>query len=92
MAHDTGVKCYCVNNHNPNPKELHFHHDWPLSAGGPDTEDNLRALCPTTHANVHELWRMYEKIGGAPPWNILRRYSNFTRRVVEHGRKLRDEA
>ncbi|MGI9157105.1 MAG: hypothetical protein ACR2FG_10770, partial [Marmoricola sp.] len=32
---------------------------------GPDTPDNQAALCPTTHANTHELLRLMLRAGRA---------------------------
>lgn len=65
--------------------ELHRHHVWPLSEGGPDTPENLLWLCPTMHVNVHELWRHWKAHGGEPPWEIRRNYSYYCRGVVEEG-------
>lgn len=92
MSHDTDAHCHCVTKHNPKPAELHRHHVWPLGEGGPDVDANLLWLCPTTHANVHELWRIYKKHNGRPPWTLLRTYSDYARRVVEEGRRQMQEA
>lgn len=81
--------CKCVGKHIPKPMELHKHHIWPLGEGGPDNRENLLLLCPTTHANVHRLWRAYEKYNGRPPWDMLKNYSEYCRWVVERGRELR---
>lgn len=88
MAHDHGRTCLCVTDHRPRPDELHAHHIWPLSKGGPDTDTALLWLCPTMHVNVHELWRMWDRWGGPPPWPVLRTYSPYCRDVVTHGRAL----
>lgn len=63
MSHDTGRVCLCVAEHRPAPLELHLHHIWPLGLGGPDTPENVVALCPTTHANTHELFRLLARDG-----------------------------
>ncbi len=55
----------CVAEHRPEPLEPHRHHILPKSDGGPDTEDNLVTLCPTTHANAHDLLRLIRKRRGA---------------------------
>lgn len=86
------VQCACVGKHIPKAMELHKHHVWPLGEGGPDTKENLLLLCPTTHANVHRLWRLYEKHNGRPPWDMLKNYSEYTRSIVEKGRELRRAA
>lgn len=85
----TKATCHCVGKHIPKAMELHKHHVWPLGEGGPDTRENLVILCPTTHSNVHRLWRLYEENGGRPSWDVLRGYSEFAREVVEKGRELR---
>lgn len=87
-GHDTGQKCICVANHNPNPMELNRHHIWPLGMGGPDTEENTVWLCPTAHANVHELLRAYIRYEGSPPWEIRRQFSPYIRAIAEEGYKL----
>ncbi len=56
-AHDEGQTCLCMVTHRPHPLELHRHHRWPLYLGGSDDEANIVWLCPTAHANVHELLR-----------------------------------
>ncbi len=83
-SHDTGQRCRCVAVHRPSYDELHSHHVWPLGEGGPVTGERLW-LCPTMHINVHELWRLYAKHGGSPPWSLLRKYSRYCRSVVERG-------
>ena len=84
--------CKCVGKHIPRAMELHKHHIWPLGEGGPDTKANLLLLCPTTHSNVHMLWRLYEDYNGRPPWDILKNYSEYCRSIVEKGRELRRQA
>jgi hypothetical protein len=44
--------------------ELHRHHVLPLASGGPDVAANLVWLCPTAHANAHELLRLIVKRQG----------------------------
>lgn len=78
-------KCVCVNKHVPEPRELHRHHVWPLGEGGPDKSSNLRWLCPSTHSNVHRLWREWDAAGGQPPWEVRRDYSYYTRGLVAEG-------
>lgn len=78
-------KCRCVQRHVPEPRELHRHHIWPLSEGGPDTKINLRWVCPTSHASIHRLWREYDKVGGEPVWDVRRIYSPYVRKLVADG-------
>ncbi len=61
MSHDHDEVCRCAPQHRPPPLELHRHHRFPLYLGGPDTLDNIVIVCPTTHANVHELLRLMVK-------------------------------
>jgi hypothetical protein len=89
---DPRYNCKCVTKHVPKALELHKHHVWPLGEGGPDIKSNLVILCPTTHSNVHRLWRLYEETEGRPPWEILRNYSEYTRAIVEKGREERRRA
>lgn len=84
-GHDDGQHCHCVSDHNPNPMELNRHHIWPLYAGGPDEDWNIVWLCPTTHVNVHELLRAWEKYEGEPPWDIRKHFSHYTRSLAEEG-------
>lgn len=63
MSHDADEICLCVAEHRPPPLEYFEHHVWPSGMGGPDTADNRVFVCPTTHANVHELLRMMVKAG-----------------------------
>ena len=84
-GHDADQRCVCVADHNPNPMELNRHHVWPLAEGGPDTDDNVVWLCPTSHANVHELLRAWLRYEGRPPWAIRKRFSAYIRGLAESG-------
>jgi hypothetical protein len=79
--------CRCVVEHNPTQleNEAEGHHRWPKAYGGPDVPENMDWLCPTTHTKVHNLWREYARANGRPPWEILRRYSQFVRDNVAQG-------
>lgn len=77
--------CPCVANHTPEPRELHRHHVWPLGKGGPDVRENLRWLCPTSHASAHRLWRAYDAAGGTPPWAVRAPYGRYVRQLVADG-------
>lgn len=63
MSHDEDAVCRCVAEHRPPVLEYAYHHILPKSLGGPDDPDNLVALCPTAHANVHELLRLMCRSG-----------------------------
>lgn len=84
-GHDVGEHCACVNNHNPNPMELHQHHIWPMGMNGPDVEDNVVWLCPTSHVNVHELLRAWVKYESKPPWSIRKFFSPYIRALAAEG-------
>lgn len=85
QSHDAGRRCVCVTEHRPRPDELHSHHVWPLSEGGTDETSEMLWLCPTMHVNVHELWRLFKRHEGRPPWPVLRYYSQYCRQVVQRG-------
>lgn len=63
MSHDEGRTCPCVAEHRPSPLELHRHHVLPVYLGGSDTEGNVVYICPTTHTNTHELFRILMRDG-----------------------------
>jgi hypothetical protein len=88
-------RCVCVTQHRPEPVILHSHHVWPLGEGGPDIQANLLWVCPSTHSNIHELWRLLVKAGksGVPlPWREHRLYSEYVRGVVARGYAQAKEA
>ena len=62
-GHDVEAWCACVAEHRPPYLELHAHHVWPKEYGGTDDTSPMLWLCPTTHANVHELLRMMLRAG-----------------------------
>lgn len=84
-GHDVGKYCQCVTNHTPAPQELHRHHVVPLYAGGENAESNLEWVCPTTHANIHELLRAWEKYEGEPPWEIRKYFNPYVRELARRG-------
>lgn len=55
--------CRCVSRHHPQPRYNHMHHIIPLSWGGSDGPENLAALCPTSHENLHMTLRAWIKAG-----------------------------
>jgi len=63
MAHDTAAACECVAEHRPPVLEHERHHRFPLGMGGTDDPDNLVFVCPTAHANIHELLSLMVKAG-----------------------------
>lgn len=85
MSHDSHGECICVKDHNPEPQELNRHHIWPKAEGGPDEEWNLVWLCPTSHVNVHELLREYDRVDGEPSWLIRRHFNPYIRRLAARG-------
>lgn len=85
----TTISCQCVGKHIPKAMELERHFIWPLEEGGPAHRSNTITICPTTHSNIHKLWKIYEAKRGRPSWEILKNYSEFVREVVERGRELR---
>ncbi len=61
MSHDDGASCGCVADHRPPVLEYQRHHILPLYLGGEDDPGNLVWLCPSSHANTHELLRLMVK-------------------------------
>lgn len=55
--------CRCVKNHTPQVTRTHIHHIWPLGLGGPDTKENKKPLCPTTHGEVHLILEAFQRKG-----------------------------
>jgi hypothetical protein len=64
MAHDSEAVCLCVAEHRPSVLEYERHHVTPLYLGGL-TSGEVVWLCPTTHANCHELLRLMLRLGRA---------------------------
>ncbi len=62
MAHDSDASCLCVAEHRPPVLEYERHHVLPLYLGGL-TDDETAWVCPSTHANVHELLRLMLRLG-----------------------------
>ena len=57
MSHDSGAVCRCVVEHRPSVLEYERHHVLPLYLGG-TTDGETVWVCPSTHANCHELLRL----------------------------------
>jgi len=47
--------CLCPEHHDVTD----LHHVVPISEGGPNTEENLMAVCPTCHAKIHRIRNRY---------------------------------
>lgn len=62
MSHDADAVCRCVAQHRPPVLEYERHHRLPLYLGGLKTDETVW-LCPTAHANVHELLRLMLRAG-----------------------------
>ncbi len=62
MAHDSDAKCLCVAEHRPSVLEYERHHVLPIYLGG-DSNGDIAWVCPTAHANCHELLRMMLRHG-----------------------------
>ncbi len=82
-GHDAGRICKCVKRHSPSPAELHRHHAWPLSMGGPE-KGEAAWLCPTSHVDCHELIRRWIQYNGQPPWEIRRYFGRYVQGLAEH--------
>ncbi len=62
MAHDSAAVCPCVAEHRPPVLEFFGHHVLPLYLGGL-TSGETAWVCPSTHANCHELLRLMLRLG-----------------------------
>lgn len=62
-TYEPSAHCKCVSEHRPAVLQYQSHHIFPTGMGGPDSADNRVWLCPTAHANVHELLRLILKAG-----------------------------
>lgn len=71
--------------HIPAPHLNHEHHIWPLGDGGPDDPGNIVVVCPTGHANIHALLRLYKSYGGKPPYSETRAFAFGEREYAERG-------
>jgi hypothetical protein len=49
--------CLCPEHHDV----VDLHHVVQISEGGPNTEDNLMAVCPTCHAKIHRIRNRYSE-------------------------------
>jgi hypothetical protein len=72
---ETAQPCTIHSMHKPHPYVNHRHHVWPLGEGGPDTQDNQIVVCPTGHANIHEVIRLHKLYMGRPPYSEVKRFS-----------------
>ncbi len=62
MSHDAGAVCVCVFEHRPPVLEYERHHILPLYLGGEHDGETVW-VCPSTHANCHELLRLMLRDG-----------------------------
>lgn len=51
------------------PLELEHHHIQPQQYDGPSAPENLVWVCPTTHANIHEILREIIRRKGYLSWS-----------------------
>lgn len=96
MSHDadphshlltTSQPCQVHNRHTPEPHVNHRHHVWPKGDGGPDIEDNIIAVCPSGHYNIHELLKEFKIHSGNLPYSVTRTYTYGERKYAELGYK-----
>lgn len=81
----TDEPCTFHRQHLPEPHINHRHHVWPLGDGGPDTAENRVVICPTGHANVHDLLTQYRLHAGVVSYSVTRRYSRAERALAKTG-------
>lgn len=58
--------CKCVTHHNPKIAAVDVHHILPIEHGGTTTIENVIAVCPNTHRNVHLYLAHLIETGGRP--------------------------
>lgn len=85
VFHDPDVSCPCSANHTPKAVTFDLHHLIPLSWGGPDTDENSRVICPTTHRHVHLLLTRWRKLMEEPSWEFRQHFGPFARQLAEEG-------
>lgn len=82
--------CVCVRRHVPHPRFNHLHHIIPLAWGGTDAPDNVVALCPSSHENIHMTLRRWVKAGHPTRTNFTPYVLDLTMRAweshLEHAR------
>lgn len=71
----TQQPCELHSRHIPEPHHNHVHHVWPLGRGGPAIAENRIVVCPTGHANIHQLLIEYFTFRGQVPFFILRTFA-----------------
>ncbi len=81
----TSQPCEVHTSHAPTPRVNHKHHVWPLGKGGPDIPENIIVVCPTGHANIHDLLREYEVNLGRVTYTTSRRYARGEARIAKLG-------
>lgn len=72
-GHDNGGRCVCVAEHRPAVLEPDWHHVLPIAMGGENTRAGVAGgngvwLCPTAHANTHEILREVLRAAGSLTW------------------------
>jgi len=77
--------CQIHKQHYPVPRTSVRHHIWPVEHGGPDTEDNVVYVCPTSKGNLEQLLQEYLWSQGQAPQLFTRRYSQKERELAELG-------
>lgn len=81
----TTQPCLVHKIHKPESHLNHQHHVWALGDGGPDIPDNLVVICPTGHANVHDLLKHFKIFMGKVPYDVYKRYTHEERRLAKLG-------
>jgi hypothetical protein len=83
----TSQPCIVHKRHIPESRQNQRHHVYPLGEGGPNIEDNIIAVCPTGHMNIHLLLKEYKLYSGRVPYTVMRQYSLDERKYAELGYK-----
>lgn len=84
-AMTTKLPCEVHRTHSPHSHINQRHHVWPLGEGGPNVAANIVVVCPTGHANIHDLLARMVAGGGLVPYSVQRWYGRRERELARLG-------
>lgn len=79
----TTQSCRVHKSHSPHSHQNHMHHILPKSLGGKSESNNLIAVCPTGHYNIHIIIDEWMRGGDTPSWEFLKHFGNKERYWAE---------
>lgn len=74
----------CHGGHCDQVQTFDAHHVVEQSEGGESVAENYALICPNTHRNTHDLYRLYDKLlpGQPLPWGTRRHFPRISRRMA----------